>query len=149
MFSDKFGKYLVIEPDTMTIGDNNKYIIANFCPSSTSGNQKMAFARYERGNIFLQNHVNDTSSNYCFALTDTMHECRHKIGDGTMYSFVADLSNGNFNLFFYHDFKISKDFNLKAELSKGDHKFKMLDIIFAKYRIQRIFKLFEPRTIMA
>jgi len=146
MFSDKSGKYLVIEPDTMIIGNDNKYIIANFCPSSINDDQKMAFARYERGNIFLQNHINDTNSNYSFALTDTMHECRNKIGDGTMYSFVADLNNGNFNLFFYHDFKISKDFNLKTELSKGDHKFKMPDIFPLNSEYKRFLSFQTPHN---
>ena len=36
LFADKFGKYLVMEPDTMTIGNDAKYIIANFCPTTTS-----------------------------------------------------------------------------------------------------------------
>ena len=127
-FADKFGKYLIMEPDTMTLGNNAKYIIANFCPSTTSDKQKLNFERYKRGNDFLLNHTNDTSSNYCLALVDTMHECRYKIGDGTMYSFIADLEEGNFSLYFYHDFKHNKEFNLKTELAKGNHSFEMLDI---------------------
>lgn len=128
LFADKFGKYLVMEPDTMTIGNDAKYIIANFCPTTTSDNQKLNFERYKRGNDFLLNHTNDTSSNYCLALVDTMHESRNKIADGTMYSFIADLEEGNFNLYFYHDFKHNKEFNLKTELAKGNHSFEMLDI---------------------
>lgn len=127
-FADKFGKYLIMEPDTMTIGNDNKYIIANFCPSNTSDKEKLNFDRYKRGNDFLLNHTNDTNSNYCLALVDTMHECRNKIGDGTMYSFIADLEEGNFSLYFYHDFKHNKEFNLKTELAKGNHSFEMLDI---------------------
>lgn len=127
-FADKFGKYLIMEPDTMMIGNDNKYIIANFCPSNTSEKEKLNFDRYKRGNNFLLNHTNDTSSNYCLALVDTMHECRDKIGDGTMYSFIADLEEGNFSLYFYHDFKHNKEFNLKTELAKGNHSFEMLDI---------------------
>lgn len=128
LFADKFGKYLVMEPDTMTIGNDAKYIIANFCPTTTSDKQKLNFERYKRGNDFLLNHTNDTSSNYCLALVDTMHESRNKIGDGTMYSFIADLEKGNFSLYFYHDFKHNKEFNLKTELAKGNHSFEMLDI---------------------
>jgi len=127
-FADKLGKYLVMEPDTITIGNEAKYLIANFCPSSTSAKQKLNFQRYRRGNDFLLNHINDTSSNYCLALVETMHECRNKIGDGTMYSSIADLQEGNFSLYFYHDFKHSKEFNLKTELAKGNHSFEMLDI---------------------
>jgi len=146
MFSDKSGKYLVIEPDTMIIGNDNKYIIANFCPSSTGDNQKVTFARYERGNVFLRDHINDTDSNSCVALTDTMHECRNKIGDGTMYSFVADLENGDFTLFFYHDFKNSKNFNLKTELAKGDQKFKMLDIFSSNPEYKKFLNFQTPHN---
>ena len=127
-FADKNGKYLVMEPDIITIGSDPKYIIANFCPSSTSEKQKLSFDRYKRGNEFLLNHAIDTSTNYCLALVDTMHECRSKIGDGTMYSYVADLEEGNFTLYFYHDFKHYKRFNLKAELAKGIHSFEMTQI---------------------
>ena len=112
----------------MMIGNENKYIITNFCPSTTSDKEKLNFDRYKRGNYFLLNHTNDSSSNYCLALVDTMHECRNKIGDGTMYSFIADLEKGNLSLYFYHDFKHTKKFNLKVELAKGNHTFEMLDI---------------------
>jgi len=54
MFSDKFGRYLVIEPDTMIIGNDNKYIIANFCPSSTSDDQKMALKDIKEETLFYR-----------------------------------------------------------------------------------------------
>ena len=150
LFVDKFGKYLVMEPDTMTIGNEAKYIIANFCPTSTSDKEKLSFERYKRGNDFLLNHTNDTNENYCLALVDTMHECRGKIGDGTMYSFIADLEGGNFSLYFYHDFKHTKKFNLKTELAKGNHIFEMLDIFppNAEYKKLVDFKTPQNNEIM-
>ena len=63
-----------------------------------------------------------------------------------MYSFVADLGNGNFNLCFYHDFKISKDFNLKSELSKGDHKFKMVDIFTPNSEYRKFLSFQTPHN---
>ena len=149
-FADKFGKYLVMEPDTMTIGNDSKYIIANFCPSTTSDEEKLIFERYKRGNNFLHEHIHDTSSNYCLALVETMHECRDKIGDGTMYSFIADLAAGDFTLYFYHDFKHKKVFNLKTELGKGNHSFEMIDIFppNAEYRKLVDFKIPQNNGIM-
>jgi hypothetical protein len=128
LFADRAGNYLVMEADTLINGSDDKYLIANFCPSITSEKQKQSFARYKRGEIFLQNHFYDTSSNFCFALTDTMHECRQRIGDGTMYSFVADLDKGKLTLCFYHDFQHPLTFNLKQELAKGDHVLQMAAI---------------------
>lgn len=145
-FTDKFGKYLIMEPDTMTIGNDKKYIIANFCPSNTSDKQKLNFDRYKRGNDFLLNHTNDTNSHYCLALVETMHECRNKIGDGTMYSFIADLEEGNLSLYFYHDFKHTKEFNLKAELAKGNHAFEMLDIFTANADYKKLIDYKTPQN---
>ena len=125
LFADKSGNYLVMESDTMITGNDDKYIIANFCPSITPHQERLNWDRYKRGDIFLANHNTGTGADYCLALVDTMHECRKKHGDGTMYSFVADLENGDFTLYFYHDFKHAAKFNLKDELAKGDHALEM------------------------
>ncbi len=121
LFADRSGNYLVMEPDTMIVGHDDKYIIANFCPSITPDNEKLNWGRYARGYQFINNHKTDTGSFYTLALVDTMHECRKSLGDGTMYSFVADLEKGNFSLYFYHDYKHEVKFNLQEELAKGDH----------------------------
>jgi len=148
-FADKFGKYLIMEPDTMTIGNDKKYIIANFCPSNTSDKDKLNFDRYKRGNDFLLNHTNDTNSNYCLSLVDTMHECRNKIGDGTMYSFIADLEEGNLSLYFYHDFKHVKAFSLKTELAKGNHSFEMLDLFPPNSEYNKLVAFKTPQNTLS
>jgi len=63
----------------------------------------------------------DTTLKFCSALSDTMHVCRNKIGDGTLLSSIWDLSNGTVNLYFYHDYKRTVQFNISEELKKGDH----------------------------
>jgi hypothetical protein len=73
-----------------------------------------------------------------------MHECRNKIGDGTLYSFIADLESGNLSLYFYHDFKHSKEFNLKTELAKGYHSFEMLDIFPPSQEYKRLIDFKTP-----
>ncbi len=129
MFVDRAGNYVVMEPDTLISGNDDKYLLANFCPSLTSEEEKLkSWDRYKRGKMFLDNHASDTNPNFGFALTDTMHECRERIGGGTMYSYVADLDKGDFTLFFYHDFKRPITFNLQQELAKGDHELKMASI---------------------
>ena len=125
LFADRSGNYLVIESDTMISGNDEKYIIANFCPSVTPHNERLNWERYKRADLFLTNHNGDTSAGYCLALVDTMHECRKGHGDGTMYSFVADLQTKDFTLYFYHDYKHAVKFNLKDELAKGDHALDM------------------------
>lgn len=36
-FADKSGRYLIMEPDTMLLGNDSKYVIANFCPLHHTG----------------------------------------------------------------------------------------------------------------
>jgi hypothetical protein len=146
LFTDKFGKYLIMEPNTMMIGNNSKYIIANFCPSNTSDKEKLNFDRYKRGNVFLHNHTSDTNANYCLALVDTMHECRNKIGDGTMYSYVADLAEGNFSLYFYHNFKQVNKFNLQTELAKGNHSIEMPDLFAPNAHYKKLLAFKTPQN---
>lgn len=152
LFVDKLGNYLVMESDTMIIGNDEKYIIANFCPSITPDREKLKWDRYKRGEIFLSNHKADTSTNYCLALVDTMHECRKKLGDGTMYSFVADLEKGDFTLYFYHDYSNEVKFNLKEELAKGDHILEMPAIFPTNAEFKKLVNFKTPQnstTILA
>ena len=119
LFVDKTGKYLVVEVDTTLLGNNEKYVLSNFCPSITQNPDDVKIARYQRGRKFLENK-SDTSLRFCVAMMDTMHECRNKIGDGTTYTSIYDLNEGLINLFFYHDYAHSVQFNIKEELAKND-----------------------------
>lgn len=145
-FADKAGNYLVMEPDTMIIGKEDKYIIANFCPSITPEKDRFNWARYSRGNQYILNHLTDTSENYCLALTDTMHECRDKFGDGTLYSFIADLDKGNFTLYFYHDFTHELKFKLKNELEKGDHMAEIPALFPPNHEFRKLFNYKTPQN---
>ena len=120
IYVDKSGKYLIVEPYTLTIGNEPTYVIANFCPSITQEQNANKLDRYRNGVAFIKNGI-DTTLNFCTALLDTMHVCRNKIGDGTLISSILDLNNGMVNLYFYHDFKTTVQFNLTEELKKGDH----------------------------
>lgn len=124
IYIDKSGKYLVVEPYTMTIGNDAKYVLSNFCPSVTTNKNANKLERYYNGVEFLKNKM-DTTLAFATALIDTMHVCRKKVGDGTLLSSIWDLNQGLITMYFYHDFKHPVQFNLKDELNKGDH---ILDI---------------------
>jgi len=145
-FTDRAGNYLVMESDTLLTGSKDKYIIANFCPSVTSEKERHNWARYDRGFQYIRNHPSDSNSNYALALTDTMHECREILGDGTMYSFIADLDKGDFTLYFYHDFAHAVKFNLKEELSKGDHASEMLSLFPPNAEFKKLTDFKTPRN---
>jgi hypothetical protein len=147
MFVDKAGNYVVIEPDTLISGNDDRYLLANFCPSITSEEERLKnWGRYKRGRLFLNNHASDNSPDLVFALTDTMHECRKRIGGGTMYSYVANLNEGIFTLFFYHDFTHPITFNIQHELAKGDHALKLASIFPPNREYMRFTSIQTPRN---
>lgn len=120
IYIDKSGKYLVVEPYSMKIDSNQTYVLSNFCPSITSEVQAKKLQRYNNGVKFLNTKI-DTSLSFCAALSDTMHVCRNKLGDGTLTTSIWDLKNGLVNLYFYHQYEQTVQFNIKDELAKGNH----------------------------
>jgi hypothetical protein len=120
LYVDRSGKYLVVEPYTSTLGSDAKYVLANFCPSTIDDFSKIKQAKYVKGIAFLKNKI-DSSLAFCTALSDTMHVCREKLGDGTLLTSILDLNQGVVHLYFYHDYKHHVQFNLKEELLKGNH----------------------------
>lgn len=120
IYVDKSGKYLIVEPYALTIGNDPTYVVSNFCPSITPEQNANKLDRYRKGVAFLKNGM-DTTLEFCTALSDTMHVCRKKIGDGTLLSSIWDLNQGTVNLYFYHNYKASIQFNINEELKKGDH----------------------------
>lgn len=145
-FADKSGRYLIMEPDTMLLGNDSKYIIANFCPSITPENERLNWARYRRGRDFINWQQSDNGADYCLALVDTMHECREKLGDGTMYSSIANLSEGDFSLYFYHDYTREVKFNLKQELAKGDRVIELTSLFPDNIEYDRLVRYKVPQN---
>lgn len=120
IYIEKSGKYLVVEPYAMTIGNDANYVLSNFCPSITSQADALRLDRYRKGVEFLKGK-SESSLQFCTALSDTMHVCRERIGDGTLLTSIWDSNNGKVNLYFYHQYKNTVQYDLKTELAKGDH----------------------------
>lgn len=136
IYTDKSGKYLIVEPYELILGNDNKYVLANFCPSTITDFSRIKQPRYVNGAAFLKSKI-DTSLAFCTALSDTMHVCRKKIGDGTLLTSICDLSRGMVHLYFYHDYKHMVQFNLKEELSKGNHAYEITSLFPANIEYQK------------
>ncbi len=115
-FADKTGKYLIIEGDSLIIGNDPYYIQSNFYPSLTQNLDDIDIPYYQKGRSFLDNRQ-DTSINFCTSLMDTMHQ-DWGFG-GTLYTTIYDLNEGVIYLYFNHDFKTHVKFNIVDELKKG------------------------------
>lgn len=136
-YVDKSGKYLVVEPYELTLGNDPKYVLANFCPSTIKDFKSIKQARYKNGSAFLENKI-DTSLAFCTALSDTMHVCRQKHGDGTLLTSILDLNAGITYLNFYHDYDKQIKFVLKDELAKGDHSLEIPALFPANAEFQEL-----------
>jgi hypothetical protein len=75
-----------------------------------------------------------------------MHVCRKRNGDGTLLTAIWDLKNGTTNLFFYHDYNNSVQFNLKTELLKGDHIIEIPSLFPVNTEFERFATLYLYRS---
>jgi hypothetical protein len=130
IYIDKSGKYLIVEPYSTYIGYENAYVLSNFCPSITSSKEALKLNRYRKG-VELLNSKQDTTLGFLRSLSDSMHVCRPKIGDGTLLTSIWNLNDGKIHLYFYHDYRRNKTFDLTWELQKGDHLLS-IDSLFTK-----------------
>lgn len=124
IYIDKSGRYLIVEPYAVHMGDKHAYVLSNFCPTVTKEKDALKLDRYRNGVTFLKGKL-DTTIAFCRALSDTMHVCRKRNGDGTLLTSIWDLNEGMVYLYFYHNYKHQVQFNIKNELAKGNH---MLEI---------------------
>jgi hypothetical protein len=119
LFVDKAGNYLVVEADTLIKGNDDKYVLSNFCPSRTYDLNAVDIPFYQSGRKMLESKA-DTSLNYLKSLSDTMHQEWPNNTAGTLYTTIYDLNEGTVNLFFYHDYTKSLKFRLADQLIKND-----------------------------
>ena len=121
MYIDSTGKYLIVEPYKLMEGNDPNYVLSNFCPSITDNEAARKMERYRNGEDFLKTYSATASLDFCRDLSDTMHVCRSRNGDGTLLTSIWNTKDGLVNLYFYHAYDSTVQFSLAEELAKGDH----------------------------
>lgn len=145
LFVDPTGKYLIVEADTTIMGNDDRYVLVNFCPSLTPNTDDVGIDRYIKGRKLLEGKT-DTSLAFCTAMMDTMHECRKRLGDGTTYTTIYNINDGLVYLYFYHDYSKVATFDLKEELAKLNHDMLMRDLFPPNEEYARFVNHLTPRT---
>jgi len=138
IYIDSLGKYLIVEPYKLMEGNDPNYILSNFCPSITSNEQARKLERYRKGEDFLNSHEVNSSLSYCTALSDKMHVCRSRNGDGTLLTSIWDTKYKLVNLYFYHSYDTTVQFSLTEELAKGDHIISIPDLFPKNSEFERL-----------
>lgn len=144
MFVDRNGHYLVAQADTLMMGHDAAYLLANFNPATTVGRDALP-KRYLRGEM-LVSHGTDTSLAFCERLSNTMSENRAKAGDGTLYTCIYDTKERVVHLYFFHNFAQRRTFHLKKELGKGAHQYLFTQLFPNNKNYQRFVAYLTPVT---
>jgi len=144
IYVDKYGDYAVVEPNQIIVGNDPTYVLANFCPSLTSNQDARKQTRFKNGEDYLKTHVLETSLKFCRSVSDTMSVCRSRNGDGTLLTSIWDTQNGLVNLYFYHSFDSTVQFNISDELAKGDHIISIPELFPANPEFQRLIDYKTP-----
>ncbi|HEX2616181.1 MAG TPA: hypothetical protein VHL57_01500, partial [Flavobacteriales bacterium] len=143
VFVDRAGNYLVMEGDTVIIGNEASYVAGNFRPSQCTDLDSVSIPRFQQGRAYLAAH-GDTSLRSCVGMMEAMKACRKKFGEGTLYTSIYDLQQGLVHLCFYHDFAHLRTFDLQAELAKGDHTVMMTALFSPNAEYQRLARYHTP-----
>jgi len=144
IYIDRSGDYLIVEPYKLIEGNNPNYVLANFCPSITNNQQARKLERYRNGKDFLKRHKARASIDFSTALSDTMAVCRSRNGDGTLITSIFDTKEKNVGIYFYHNFDSLVQFNLKDELSKGDHMLNIAEMFPRNPEFERLIDFKTP-----
>lgn len=144
IYVDSSGDYLVVEPFDLILGSDSTYLLSNFCPSITPHEASRNLERFRNGEDFIKLHTPNTSLDYATALSDTMHVCRSRNGDGTLLTSLWDPQVGKVTLYFYHDYAHAVQFNLKEELAQGDHYFSVPELFPTNSEFERFVEYTTP-----
>ncbi|MBT4161949.1 MAG: hypothetical protein HOC70_00785 [Gammaproteobacteria bacterium] len=126
LFVDKSGRYLIQEYDEFTIGEQAQYVLSNFSPSKITDHSKVELPHFQKGRSLLGQKPN-LDPGYCATVLDALHQEVPYWG-GTQYSTLYNLHDGTINLYYFHDYSRSVQFDLEEELAKGNHVLNIPDM---------------------
>ncbi len=112
VFVDKSGNYLVVDGDSLALGNDLNFVQTNFRRSDIKNEKDITCWRYLKAMALLKNR-SEAQTGYCAALMDSVHQ------QGTLYTTVYDLNAGTIDLYNFHNYSKVIRYNIKDELKKG------------------------------
>jgi hypothetical protein len=124
MFADKNGNSVIIETDTIIRKKGNYQVATNFCQSLHEPNP-YSIERFKCADSLLH-----ASTHYTVDYFRSILDCTHQeINSPTLYSNIYDLTSGDVYVYLFHNYSDYYRFNLYEELKKGDHAYRLADVI--------------------
>ncbi len=124
MFGDSFGNSAIIESDTIIFRQGNYQVITNFRQSEFPHGKGYDCPRYQIANSILDSIKEASVDVFRKILSATHSEGQ----DVTLYSYIADLSNGLVYIYHFHNFENVVVLDIKKELVKGKHVYNLPDL---------------------
>jgi tetratricopeptide (TPR) repeat protein len=117
LFVDATGEYLVVEGDSLILGNEEVFSLSNFYPSQVPNSADVRIPFYQNGKGYIDSAAVDLSFSSCSNVMNNFHQ------DFTQYTCVYDLDERVVNLYHFHDYDSHVTFRLAEELAKGDHEY--------------------------
>jgi tetratricopeptide (TPR) repeat protein len=121
VFVDKEGNYLLVDGDSITLGNNQYFVQTNFRQSEIKDGKEITCPRYLKAMALLKDRC-EASTEYCASLMDSVHQ------ESTLYTTVYDLNAGTIDLYNFHNYSKVMRFNIKDELKKGNRVLRIPDL---------------------
>jgi hypothetical protein len=124
IFGDATGASAIIEGDAILPRQGDCQIVTNFRQSIFPSGKGYDCGRYKIASARLQAVPEPTLDEFRRILAATHSEGQ----DVTLYSYIADLTQGLVYLYHFHNFENVVVFDLRKELAKGRHVYDLPDL---------------------
>jgi hypothetical protein len=124
MFGDRNGNAIIVEAGTIHYMQGNYQVAANFRFSEYPYGNGFECHRYQTACRLLKDKA-DADMDYCRRILSDVHS---EGEDVTLYSYIADLTNGLIRIYSFHNFENAIVLDIKSELEKAPYVTKLSDL---------------------
>ena len=125
LFVDKTGEYLIVEGDSLIIGNEAVFALSNFYPSQTASQNDVKIPFFIKGKNYINNNTLKADFQTCSNVMSTLQQ------GFTQYSSLYNLSSGEIKIHHFHNYDDEVNFTLSNELVKSEHEY-IIPELFSK-----------------
>lgn len=115
LFVDKTGDYLIVEGDSLILGNDAVFTLSNFYPSQTADQDDVVIPFFQKGKNYIKNNALSADFQTCSNVMQRLQQ------GFTQYSSMYNLNDGSIKIHHFHNYEEAIEFNLEEELTKEEH----------------------------